>query len=71
MRQGRERGLLPTGCTQELIKSFEIDTEGTCMPSSRGKGLMRLCEAAGQLKGGKVKGRECEKGKRVEEVHFF
>lgn len=43
----RERGLLPTRCTQKLIKSFEIATEGTCMQSSQGKGLMRLCEGPG------------------------
>lgn len=42
-----ERGLLPARCTQKLIKSFEIATEGTCMQSSQGKGLMRLCEAPG------------------------
>lgn len=35
------------GFTQKLIKSFEIATEGTCMQSSQGKGLMRLCEAPG------------------------
>lgn len=39
--------LLPTGCTQELIKSFEIDTQGTCTQSSRGKGLMRLRKGRG------------------------
>lgn len=32
---------------QKLIKSFEIATEGTCMQSSQGEGLMRLCLAAG------------------------
>ena len=44
---GRGRRLLPTRCTQKLIKSFEIVTEGTCMQSSQGKGLMRLCKAPG------------------------
>lgn len=44
-RKGGKRRLLP--CTQKLIKSFEIATEGTCMQSSQGKGLMRLCEARG------------------------
>lgn len=43
-----ERVLPPTGCTQELIKSFQIDTQGICTQSSRGKGLMRLCKGRGR-----------------------
>lgn len=46
-KKGKRERLPPTRCTQKLIKSFEIATEGTCMQSSQGKGLMRLYKAPG------------------------
>lgn len=47
---GKEEGYYQTCWTHQLIKPFEIATEGTCMQSSQGKRLTSFCLAAGKLK---------------------
>lgn len=59
---GKEEGYYQTYWTHQLIKLFEIATEGTRMPSSQGKRLMSPCLAAGELK---KKSKEWNKRRRA------
>lgn len=59
---GKEEGYYQTYWTHQLIKLFEIATEGTRMPLSQGKRLMSLCLAAGELK---KKSKEWNKRRRA------